>query len=187
MVNVEVFPLTSQLAYRLEYAATKALNGDKCNLEDVKKSCFASETCGKTSMKLRELMNHEYAFVAVDENNPLEFVGCVSCNTGRTDRMVAKMFPNAQLHKDSIVIYNLCISYKYRGNKIASKLMNEVCKICCNPGRCHLLIARKNTYFDTIIGIPGEIEKRVKKLKSMYEYMKFREFGKTEDVILMRR
>ena len=180
-------PLTPPLARRLQQEADLALNGKGCDLEAMKSSCFASESCGKSKMALKELLSHDLAIVAVDTERTPSFAGCVSCLFGKRDPVIRRFFPHVPVSADSLIIFNLCVSKDFRNQKVASQLMSAV-SLHCSPGHhCFLLVSKGNPHLHHVQGAREEFTRRVDNLKSMYEHWKFRHVCDNEDVILMRR
>lgn len=118
--EVVVSRLTPQLAKMLEKEAAEALNGDgSCSIDNMEKSCFASETCSDSrfpDLSLEVMLAAQYAFVAMKGSM---FLGCVTANTPRAHM---KQF----LPQNVLLLSNLCVAYKARGQKVGKRLVDTI-------------------------------------------------------------
>ena len=144
--DVTVVPLTSSLANLLKAKAAIALNGDgSCSLKTMSWSCFASEACARnqfSSIKLDMLLQSRYSFVAVTNSN--EFVGCVSAESGDSDKILAHFFPHVNLPSTARILYNLCVSHEFRGCGAGRRLVEAVVNTANSPNDTYLLVSRLN-------------------------------------------
>ena len=145
--DIVVVPLTSELTNLLKAKAAVALNGDgSCSLKAMSMSCFASEACARnqfSSMKLDVLLRSPHKFVAMVRDTD-EFVGCVSAETKRSDRMISHYFPRETLPSTAVILYNLCVSQEYRGCGAGRKLVQAIVDTAASPRDVYLLVSRLN-------------------------------------------
>ena len=165
--DIRVVTLTPELAARLHAEADRALNGDTsgaCSLQNMRTSCFASETCntGSGRVHLDVLAREPLALVAVDGDH---FVGCVTAGSTMPDpHFPSHMPPSAYL------LSNLCVAHAYRARKISRRLVDAV-RARGHP--VYLKVARAAP--DASDAVKEAFAPRVEFLLGYYAHLGFRE------------
>ena len=98
-LDVQIVPLTTEIANRLRTLAALALNGDgKCSLRTMSTSCFAAEHCATvyhSAMQLDQLLTRGASFVALvraPNSQDDVFAGCVSANLASDNSLCQRHF-----------------------------------------------------------------------------------------------
>jgi ribosomal protein S18 acetylase RimI-like enzyme len=173
--NTRIIPLTSELCNKLKAQAAVAMNGDgTCSLKAMSMSCFASELCSSnihSIMNLDSLMNHQYKFVAIDEDDDT-FVGCVSAQQGSHDNTLKKYFPTCNLCDGALTLYNLCVSNSYRGLGIGRRLVESILETANRPSSVYLLVSKLNLKEDDEDRLKIYTN-RIKRLLGLYNTLEF--------------
>ncbi len=191
--GLRIFELTDALVDKYERTAAKAFNGDgTCSLENMNRSCFASEFCaqGNTpAMQLRTLLHNRYSLVAVTDvlpdgsgalfNPSYFFVGCVSANPPSFE--ARRLFP--RLPEDCIVISNLCVEDVYRGIGVGKRLIQAVLTKYKND-QCYLIVMKKGHVWN--YDIENVFENRVHRLLKTYAQLFFTPCCECHEGILLR-
>ena len=124
MIKIE--NLDRELCSILNASAFVSLYGsNSCSIEDIKTSCFASESCmydGGTS-NLDVLLHCSYAYVCRENDT---FCACVAANKCEYGKV--PYFDDVKCSKDSLFLHTLCVENKYRKNGLATRLLNKIKK-----------------------------------------------------------
>lgn len=186
MSSFEVVPLDAKIVLQLRTKANEALNGDgTCSLHTMRTSCFASESCarGRGAMTdVESLLQQDIAFVARDKD---DFLGCVSGMRGRSDLTVARYFPEYNVHPDTVIVYNLCVSHASRGRGVGRALVEKMMQQGCAEGGVLLLVAR-GPRMEQSVDMHNLFSERVKRLLSTYRHMGFQLQRSCDECHLMR-
>ena len=153
---------------RLETQATFALNGNGgCDLENMKRSCFAIEGCASgrhpvKALTLRGLLEDaSHAFVAVARTEQgLEFVGCVGFSNVNVGQQLFK-FPPVQ--HPGLYLFRLCVAEEFRRHGVAAMLLNSA----RNIAHCHIyLVVVSKSESDVV---RPYLKERADRLRRLYQ------------------
>lgn len=186
-MDIEIKKLTPHLAQRIRVQAALAFNGKDnhtCDLETMKRTCFASENCagGFSGMDIDSLVTQPICLVAVveKEGGAVDFVGCVTAATATTS--VPRYFPNCVGLEDSILLSNLCVDERYRRRKVGERLCQAV---CAYPSKYVYLFVSKG-YGSKVANTHEIFRDRVERLTTMYPKIGFQQCDECKHCILMR-
>jgi GNAT superfamily N-acetyltransferase len=118
----EIKQLTPNLCSQLNAAAIVALHDNRCDLNAIQTTCFASETCmyGGSKPELNSLLYCNQKFVATKND---EFCGCIAadpCN----DKI--PFFNNIPCKPDALYVHTLCVEQKHRKQGLATLLLDKI-------------------------------------------------------------
>ena len=123
MFHVE--KLTKDLCINLKVSAALALNGNNsCEINEIKDSCFASESCmyGFTSSGLDALLHCDLSYIVTcDRKN--KFCACVGANLCRQS---VPYFPHIVADKNALFVHTLCVESNYRKHGLATDLLDRL-------------------------------------------------------------
>ena len=108
--------------HNYEKRLNELLNGNNtCSLENMNKSCFASETCSRnySFQSSKTILNSDETYVVLKEG---EVCGCfcISINHKMVD------FPEIVPELNSLFIHTLCIDSELRGQNIGSRIIKKL-------------------------------------------------------------
>ena len=115
--------LDKDLCTEFNASAILALHGNnKCDINTIKTTCFASETClyGSTGPDLNVLLYCDYTYIITNNG---DFCGCIAadgCNGNIPN------FSKIPCLKDALYIHTLCVEEKYRKNGLATQLLDTM-------------------------------------------------------------
>ena len=164
--TIEVVPLTEENVTRLEAQATLALNGTgRCDLDNMKRSCFAIEGCANGNPKaltLRGLLEDAcHAFVAVARTEQgVEFVGCVGFSKVNAGQQLFQFPP---VEHPGFYLFRLCVAEEFRRHGVAAMLLNAA----RNIAHCHIyLVVASKSESDVV---RPYLKERADRLRQLYQ------------------
>jgi len=116
--------LNKNLSSMLKATSLKSMyDNDRCDIEAVTNSCFASEKCtyNTSGTNLDIMLNCDYSYVIINEKN--EFVGCICANKCQGS---VPFFEHIKTKKNALFVHTLCVDKNYRGRGLAKKLLNKI-------------------------------------------------------------
>ena len=183
--RVRIVPLTTELARLHDTAASACLVGDRtCSLDNMRRSCFASELCAQSRplhMSLRSFVGAPLALVALvrEDDGGESFGGCVCAGAPEGFRALFSQLDD----KRDVVLSNLCVSEARRGLGIGRALLERTREWAM--GRpLYLTVARAASATDA--DVVTAFEERVARLIETYERCRFRQCASCAEALLLR-
>ena len=121
--------LTKDLCDQLRIDALISMygSGDTCDIQNVERTCFASEACAYkfNPSHLDSLLTSTYPYVIVRETSDkgLEFCACVAAERLRN---TIPEFEHVAIQNGDIFIHTLCVDAKFRKQGLAKNLLDKL-------------------------------------------------------------
>ena len=125
-MSIEV--LTTELCSKIRANAAVALYGNKtCNLENLNKSCFASESCAYNfnASEIDTLLYSPYHYIMVNHISDIniEFIACIAADEIYDN---VPYFHNIRSNGKYLFVHTLCVESKQRNVGYARKRVDYI-------------------------------------------------------------